>query len=309
MDFPADDSYAKHKRQFNQDKALIFNSISRLINCIIDCQIYLQDAIAVRHALELARSFGARVWDNSPYQMKQIAQIGLVAIRKLAIGGISSIEVLEASEPHRIEMLLSKNPPFGNRLLASLKDFPKLRVSIKMMGKESNRGRPVTIRIKAECGFMNDQLPIFFHRKPVYICLLTERSDGILVDFRRISAKQLNRSPDILFCAELLSHNQYIICHVMCDGIAGTMRHAELKPDLPAYVFPSPPKEVQQQPPAHTQLKRRLDPDRAGATRDSLVDTSPLTLQDEEFGDDINDQDMVDAGEKISDFVETAREG
>ena len=91
--------------------------------------------MTTRHALELARSFGARVWDNSPYQMKQISQIGPVAIRKLAIGGINSIEALEAAEPHRIELLTSKNPPFGNRILASLKDFPKLRVSLKLMGK------------------------------------------------------------------------------------------------------------------------------------------------------------------------------
>lgn len=69
--------------------------------------------------------------------MKQIAQIGLVAIRKLTIGGINSIEALEGAEPHRIEMLMSKNPPFGSKLLANVKDFPKLRVSVKMMGKVS----------------------------------------------------------------------------------------------------------------------------------------------------------------------------
>lgn len=171
---------------------------------MVDCQIYLQDAVTVRHALELARSFSARVWDNSPYQMKQIAQIGVVAIRKLVMGGVNSIEALEATEPHRIEMLMSKNPPFGTKLLANLRDFPKLRVSLKMMGKvrrtytakgqqllnmiqDCTRGRPATIKIKAECDFINDTVPMFFHRKPVYVCVLTERSDGLLVDFRRIT--------------------------------------------------------------------------------------------------------------------------
>ena len=82
--------------------------------------------------------------------MKQIAQIGLVTIRKLAMGGIDSIEALEAAEPHRIEMIMSKNPPFGNKLLANLKDFPKLRVSIKMMGKvkrmsSTKRGQPLNM--------------------------------------------------------------------------------------------------------------------------------------------------------------------
>lgn len=135
VNLPADEQYLKHKKQFQQDKIILFSSIHRLIRCVIDCRLHLQDAVGARNALELARSFSARVWDNSPYQMKQIPQIGLAAIRKLANGGITSIEVLEAAEAHRIEMLMSKNPPFGNKLLGSLRDFPKLRASIKMMGK------------------------------------------------------------------------------------------------------------------------------------------------------------------------------
>lgn len=135
VDFPADEQYAKHRNQYHQDKIIIFSHIHRLIKCVIDCQIYLEDAIIVRHALELFRSFSARAWDSSPYQMKQIPQIGPVAIRKLINGGIDSIEALEATEAHRIEVLMTKNPPFGTRLLAYLKDFPKLWVSITMMGR------------------------------------------------------------------------------------------------------------------------------------------------------------------------------
>ena len=135
VDFPADEQYAKHRNQYLQDKAIIFSHVHRLIKCVIDCQIHLEDAVIVRHALELLRSFSARAWDCSPYQMKQIPQIGPVAIRKLINGGINSIEALEATEAHRIELLMTKNPPFGTRLLANLKDFPKLWVSVKMVGK------------------------------------------------------------------------------------------------------------------------------------------------------------------------------
>lgn len=139
VDFPPDEQYIKHRKQFQLDKTIIFSHLHRLIKCVIDCKTHLQDATAARNALELLRSFGARVWDHSPYQMKQIPQIGMVAIRKLTLGGIKSIEALEMSEPHRIDMLMSKNPPFGAKLLASLKDFPKLRVSVKMIGKVGQR--------------------------------------------------------------------------------------------------------------------------------------------------------------------------
>ena len=135
VDFPANEEFAKHKRQFYQDKARLFSNLFRLIRCVIDCQLELRDAVAVRHGLEIARSLGARVWDSSPHQMKQINQIGVVAIRKLVIGGIRSIEALETAEPYRIEMLLGKNPPFGSRVLKSVQHFPKLRVSVTLLSK------------------------------------------------------------------------------------------------------------------------------------------------------------------------------
>jgi ATP-dependent DNA helicase HFM1/MER3 len=65
--------------------------------------------------------------------MKQIEQIGVVAVRKLAGAGITDIEELEATEAPQIDMILSKNPPFGMKLLARLKEFPKLRVSMKIV--------------------------------------------------------------------------------------------------------------------------------------------------------------------------------
>ena len=291
VEFPANEQYAKYKRQFSQDKNILFSHIHRLIHCVIDCQIHKQNAVAARHALELARSFSARVWDNSPYQMKQFPQIGLVAIRKLAMGGINSIETLEATEPHRIELLLSKNSPFGQKLLDNLKGFPKLRVSIRLMGKVASKGRPVIVKIKADCGFMNDKVPATFQKKPLYICLLTERSDGHLVDFKRISAKNLNNGRDFLVSVELLNQTQFITCYIMCDAVAGTLRQAELKPQIPAHLFPQP--QDQRRQIAATQRDSRSKPN--AQVQDSVT-TSPATLEDDEFDEnEIEDQDMVDA--------------
>ena len=291
VEFPTNEQYAKYKRQFIQDKNILFSHIHRLIHCVVDCQIHKQDGVAVRHALELARSFSARVWDNSPYQMKQFPQVGLVAIRKLALGGINSIEALEATEPHRIELLLSRNPPFGQKLLDNLKDFPKLRVSIKFMGKVTSKGRPVIAKIKADCGFMNDKVPVIFQRKPVYICLLTERSDGHLIDFKRISATNLNSGKDFLMSVELLSQTQFITCYIMCDAVAGTLQHAELKPDLPAHLFPQPQDQRRQIAAAQDPRSKMVLPQ----VQDGIT-TSPATLGDDEFDEyEIQDQDMVDA--------------
>ncbi|KAL4881935.1 Sec63 Brl domain-containing protein [Aspergillus karnatakaensis] len=238
VEFPGSEQFQKHRFAFQQDKNFVFNHVNRLIRCVIDCQVHLEDSVTVCNALELARSLSARVWDNSPLQMKQIEQIGIVAVRKLAAAGIDSIEVLEETEPHEIDMALSKNPPFGMKLKGRLSEFPKPCVVVKMDGKDIKFGHHVKVRFKAEVAFMNENCPSFFQKRPVYVCFVAETSIGRLIDFRRISASKLQKACEILLSAELKYQDEYITCHIMCDEIAGTARRAVLKPDLPRGCLP-----------------------------------------------------------------------
>ncbi|KAL8679514.1 MAG: hypothetical protein Q9224_007027, partial [Gallowayella concinna] len=206
------------------------------------------------------------------------------------------IESLEASEPHRIELLMSKNPPFGSRVLAALKDFPKLRVSVKMTGKDVKQGQSVKIRIKAELGFINIKAPTYFNRKAVNVCFLAERSDGHLMDFRRFSAAKLKNGQDILLTADLLQYTQYITCYVMCDEIAGTVRYAELNPGLPPAMFPSIP-SIANQGSSASQIVGRTSNDTLKGRRKNSNVVSPATVLGDErlFDDGVEDADMFEA--------------
>ncbi|GAQ02869.1 ATP-dependent DNA helicase MER3 [Aspergillus lentulus] len=291
VEYPDGEQYQKHKFAFQQDKNFVFSHINRLIRCVIDCKISLEDSITARNALELARSFGAKVWDNCPLQMKQIDQVGIVAVRKLAAAGVTSIDALEATEPHRIDMIMSRNPPFGMKLLARVADFPKLRVNVKLVGKEIKPGKPVKIRFKAEIAFMNEKTPTFFQRRPVYVCFLAEASDGHLIDFRRISANKLQQSQEIPLDAELKSPHLYITCYAMCDEIAGTLRSAELKPELPSVFFPSQPRESQA-------LELMQRPRMNVPSRDT--DDTPINKNDQGADDSIENDDWL-----FDDLMET----
>ncbi|CAG8932589.1 unnamed protein product [Penicillium salamii] len=236
IEFPDAEGLRKHNFTFNQDKGIVFAHVNRLIRCLIDCQIARSDSTSICSSLELARSLGAKVWDHSPLQMKQLDQVGIVTVRKLAAAGITSIEGLECTEAHQIEVVLSKNPPFGSKLLARLKEFPKLWVAVKMIKKDV-KVDCVNIHFGVELAFMNDKTPARFQRKSVHVCCLTERSDGHMIDFRRMSANMMQNGLKIELSAQLTSVDETILCHVMCDEIAGTSRKAELLPDLPAHAF------------------------------------------------------------------------
>lgn len=137
-DIPWEGEMAKHKSQYTNESIIVFKNIGSLVRCIVDCRIELGDAVSIQNALMLERSLGARIWDDSPLQMKQIGGLGVVSVRKLVNAGIKSIEDLEGCDPHRIEALLGRNPPYGLQVLEKTKCYPKLRVSLQV--------RPGTVR-------------------------------------------------------------------------------------------------------------------------------------------------------------------
>jgi ATP-dependent DNA helicase HFM1/MER3 len=146
-DITWNDDLSKHKAQYNMEAVIVFKHITRLIRCIIDCQICLGDSVSINNALMLERSLAARVWDDSPLQMKQIEGIGVVGVRKLANAGIRSIEELDCTEAHRIESTLGRNPPFGIRIHEKLRNFPKLRVSMHIQPSSVNRVSRLTYHL------------------------------------------------------------------------------------------------------------------------------------------------------------------
>lgn len=163
------------------------------------------------------------------------------------------------------------------------------------------------------------------------MCFLAERSDGHLIDFRRVrsvyktvsstpltchSAKKLGNGQDILLSADLVSETQYITCYVMCDEIgqyvyrplnsslltlmlAGTMRYAELKPGLCPSVFPPPlVQNLEEQPIESDEENVRLGADiprrRSGIVFQTAAE--PVDRDDEFQDSDFDDIEFRKAG-------------
>lgn len=133
IDLPSEDG--KQRMDFVSAKSLIFQSARRLINCVIDCNLHLKDAVTSRNALALARSLSAQVWDDSPLHMKQLEGVGIATVRKLVGAGLKTIDGIANAEHHRLEGVMSRRPPFGKELQDKAKAFPKLRFELKAVGE------------------------------------------------------------------------------------------------------------------------------------------------------------------------------
>ncbi|KAG0637603.1 ATP-dependent DNA helicase MER3 [Tuber brumale] len=253
IEFPPEASFQKYKTSLLQDKALVFQHCHRIIRCIIDCRIHSKDATTVKAALELGRSLKAKSWEDSPSQLRQIEGFGPVAIKKLVNAGIRNLEMLARLESHKIETTLSRNPPFGANVLKIAQSVPLFRVFCSQISASGNGRDPVKLVVKAELGFLNSHPPERFRGNPLFANIFAERSDGLLVDFRRIPVPKLDGGKTLQFKVELETPEQRVLCHIVCEDIVGTIKTHVLNPVVDICLFPqnaviSPP----QKPHGHT---------------------------------------------------------
>ncbi|KAF2426590.1 P-loop containing nucleoside triphosphate hydrolase protein [Tothia fuscella] len=295
VDFPVDERQnATVGFQYAIDTSLVFQHVNRLIRCAVDILLCFDDSISLRNALMLCRSLGARCWDDSPLQLKQLEKIGIAAVRRLVNANIRSIEALESTDAQRIETILNRAPPFGLKVLDIAKAFPKLRVSMQVVGQPILKaGHSAKVNVKANIGFMNDKPPQLYQGKLVYVIFLAETSDGIKVQFARINAKALNKGQEIKFQVNLTSPTQSIISHVMCDELAGTLRSATLKPTIPSMAWPTLPSTEGQATTSETRLRPSMNTSRRLTARpEGHFGRTPS----DEFGSDgLDDGDLLRA--------------
>lgn len=270
-------------RQLQIDTSGVLGHAKRLIRCMVDILVHRGDSIATKNTLELARCLAAGAWDDTVLQFKQIPGLGDVAVRKLAAANIKNIDALFNTEPRRVEVILSKHPPYGQELLKKLADFPMLHVSAQAIDKKHKDRKGVEVKLKCQAGFLNGTHPKIFNKRSFQVLFLCETSYGELVHFQRFWPNRLKDPADILLTAMVVQAGATIRCHVMCDDVAGTHKVAEVNFDCPASWFP--PKQIEYA---------------AGFERPTLP--SKISGRGEDFDTDgVNDLDLLEAADHAED--------
>lgn len=227
-------------RQMQMDTSAVITNSQRFVRCIVDILVYKGDSKAVKAALELTRCLSAGVWDDSTFQLKQISGIGDVLTRKLAAADIKGIEQLVSASASRIEVVLSKGPPFGMNLLKKAAEFPRLYITVKEV-QRTRRVDVVEVRFRCQAGFLNEKVPMKFNNRRYNIIFLCE-SGAKLIDFRRLSPQWLRDHQEGFCLTAKFDQPKIIACHIMCDELAGTHTYAELNPSVPTSWFSQPSK-------------------------------------------------------------------
>ncbi|KAI9176307.1 hypothetical protein LWI28_001085 [Acer negundo] len=120
-----------HDLSLTQDMNSLCSNGCRIAKCMKEYFIYKKNYRGAVNSTLLAKSLYQRLWDDSPYLLKQLPGIGMVTAKALHSMGIKSFETLADGDPRRIEIVTGRKYPFGNHIKESLQSLPP-KVDLKI---------------------------------------------------------------------------------------------------------------------------------------------------------------------------------
>ncbi|KAJ4831496.1 hypothetical protein Tsubulata_004728 [Turnera subulata] len=128
-----------HDLSLTQDMNAICSNGSRIAKCMKEFFVFKKNYKGAVNSILLGKSLYQKLWDDSPFQVRQLPGIGMVTAKALYSMGIKSFDALAEADPRRIEIVTGRKFPFGNHIKESLLSLPpKVNVSID---EETDRHR------------------------------------------------------------------------------------------------------------------------------------------------------------------------
>lgn len=232
---------ATARKELHQELGRMHKLLDRVLRCLVDILGERQDGKGVNTALDVLRSVKAGVWEDSEKQLLQVDGVGLVKMNRLVEAGVKNIRQLSRLEFYHIERLLSRNPPFGQKMLHELAGFPMLTLNFEMLGQyrsppypgssaankdgllmaEAVPSVPVpTWIVRVVLGFENEQIPSWKKLSP-WATLVVQGHDGRLVWFWRGSVKRLAGDKEMVIGLSA-TKGEVLKIVFACEEIVGT---------------------------------------------------------------------------------------
>ncbi|KAJ9562940.1 hypothetical protein OSB04_008100 [Centaurea solstitialis] len=113
-----------HDLSLTQDMNSVCSNGCRIAKCMKEYFIYKKNYKGALNSILLAKSLHQKLWEDSPYLLKQLPGIGMVTAKALQSMGVKSFDTLSEADPRKIEMVTGRKFPFGNHIKESLLSLP-----------------------------------------------------------------------------------------------------------------------------------------------------------------------------------------
>ncbi|KAJ3671463.1 hypothetical protein LUZ60_007542 [Juncus effusus] len=174
-----------HDLSLGQEASSICSNGCRVAKCMKEYFIYKKSYKASINSMILAKCLHQKLWDNSPFLLKQLPGIGIITAKALQSAGIDSFEKLESADARKIEIITGRNYPFGNQIKESLLALPP-RIEVQIEEFAVKRGGKPSVCVKLS------RLPRAFSSKKYQFAdiVVGSEEDNIILFHEKIRAEE-----------------------------------------------------------------------------------------------------------------------
>ncbi|KAF8637338.1 hypothetical protein AX17_002839 [Amanita inopinata Kibby_2008] len=235
--------YRTGDTQLHLEALAIFRHVCRLTRAIVEVAIVRKHGAQMKYGLELLRCLSTKAWEDRSVVLRQIEQIGEKSLKILAENGITSLQALQKQNPCKIELLLNRRPPFGQEVLASVKELPEYSLEVRELRLCSSKGNgPVEVELSVCCrladGSSDNKSKKHKRREASITIIFAVTSDMEFIDFRRIPTKALRDAKTFSISAKLTKPSQNVVVTICSETVAGVALHKTFRPDIAPDEFP-----------------------------------------------------------------------
>ncbi|KAH7306285.1 hypothetical protein KP509_22G005100 [Ceratopteris richardii] len=207
----------------NQDVNGIVSNGKRIARCMSDYFILKRKFSDSMNALTLSKCLSQRLWEDSPYQLKQLPGIGMVTAKVLLGAGINSFEKLQSADPRRLESLTGRKYPFGNHVKESLDALPPvITMNFLNIPKTSKHGVAYILELSRSNQVMQ-------HKKKHFAdVVIGTESDNNLLFHEKIRLDQFSSPYQITVRPSTKVHSGDLVASIISEeyvGLDSTIRY------------------------------------------------------------------------------------
>lgn len=224
LEFPGYTGAMKLHSTFLSDKFQVFKLALRIVRSIIDVFSHKKDSESLNSCLVFNRCLNGKCWEGSPMELRQFEGIGLAYVRKLVNHNINSIADAKILTSQQLEYYLGVKAGAGKNMLKSIKSLPRVSHKLDLSSSAvSTDHSKIQLNIDILINVENSKIAYIWQRQYVMLSIVTELSNGELLDFRRIPISKFSQTDSKLFQiqASIDDSGKSVNCHIATENIAG----------------------------------------------------------------------------------------
>ncbi|KAJ3358463.1 Sec63 [Kappamyces sp. JEL0680] len=210
--------------RLTSDSSLVIRGAERLVRGMVQVFLTKNDYRSIIGAIRVAQAISCRMWESSSTKTRQIEGVGPQYSKILAKAGIVSFAALLDTEPSRLEVLVSRNPPFGSKVIEAAAKFPRPSMRLLQVPAVANSVKRATIEVSVALGLENAQKTMLKYKDlPITFYFVVGTTLGQLVETRFIPITKLRDGYSFTVKGKCRNNKDALIFSLICNEI-GTSR-------------------------------------------------------------------------------------